>query len=85
VHGSHLRLAVEEVELGHPSRPSLDPMPDFFISPADAVETQANSRRKLSLALKAPQRGSRQSREAGHVGCSENVHEHPFNCMVVHA
>ena len=82
---SPLRVAIEEVELGHSAGAGLDPMSDFFISPADAVATEANSRWKLSLALQAPQRGSREAREAGHVGCSENVHEHPSNCMVMHA
>ena len=77
--------AVEEVELDHPPGPSLDPMLDLFITPADTVETKANSRRKLSLALQAPQGGSRQPGEAGYIGRSDNVHEHPFNCMTVHA
>src|SRR5207249_12146561 len=79
---SHLRLAVEEVELGHRSGPSLDPISDLFLPPADAVETKANSRREFPLALEAQQRGSRQPREADHLGCSENVHEHPSNCMM---
>ena len=48
------------------------------------LTTKANSRRKLSLALQAPQGGSREPREAGYVGCSENVHGTPPNCMMVH-
>jgi endonuclease/exonuclease/phosphatase family metal-dependent hydrolase len=60
-------------------------MLDFFIPPADAVDTKADSRRKSPLALQAPNCGPRQAGNAGYIGCSEYVHEHRSDCMMVHA